>query len=535
MPFLIYTFVKPVWFHEFTDLSFVFNGLSQTDDRAEWHRDRDGGRSTYVKCSVTGVRPPRLMDLAGGSQFRRCVNCFTRLNNADVMLPAIPRDCGLCVDFPVLNFLYLLPVLFILGLYVRRHKRMEQTSLGALRAATEAGMLEPPTLHPEIDPTICIGCTSCVAACPEQDSHAVLGMIGKKARLIGPSDCIGHGACKTACPVGAITLVFGTSTRGVDIPVVKPNFETDMPGIFIAGELGGMGLIRNAIEQGRQATQSILALLRNSHNNDYDLVIVGAGPAGFSATLAAKVGKLKSVTIEQESLGGTVAHFPRRKLVMTQPAELPIVGKVKFKEVIKEELMGFWQRIEKETGVSINYNERVESITTAPGGTGYVVATSKSSYDTRAILLAIGRRGTPRQLGVPGEDLPKVAYRLIDPAQYRDQHVLVVGGGDSALEAATSIAEEPGTKVTLSYRSNAFSRAKQKNREKVEAMAGNNRLRVLLNSHVKEIRNDSITVEVDNAAEVIENDSVIISAGGILPTAFLQKVGINVETKWGTE
>jgi len=418
---------------------------------------------------------------------------------------------------------------------MRSHGRKESEAMEALRAATEAGMLEPPTLHPEIDPNICIGCTSCIAACPEQDSHQVLGMIGKKAWLVGPTDCIGHGACKTACPVGAITLVFGTATRGIDIPVVKPNFETDVPGIFIAGELGGMGLIRNAIEQGRQAMQSINDMLKVGHNNDHDLVIVGAGPAGFSATLGAKVGNLRSVTIEQETLGGTVAHFPRRKLVMTQPAELPMVGKVKFTEVLKEELMEFWQRVETDTAVSINYKERVDTITAAPGGVGYMVTTNRASYNTRTVLLAIGRRGSPRQLGVPGEELPKVAYRLIDPEQYRDQHVLVVGGGDSALEAATSIAEEPGTNVTLSYRSGSFSRAKQKNREKVEAMENGNRLRVLLNSNVKEISDGSITVAVGDDTEEVENDSVIISAGGILPTAFLQKIGIKVETKWGTE
>ena len=405
----------------------------------------------------------------------------------------------------------------------------------ALKAATEAGMLEPPTLHPAIDPTTCIGCGSCVAACPEQDAHAVLGMIGKKAWLVGPTECIGHGACKTACPVGAITLVFGTSTRGVDIPVVKPNFETDVPGIFIAGELGGMGLIRNAIEQGRQAMQSISKLLRAGHNNEYDLVIIGAGPAGFSATLAAKADKLRSVTVEQDSLGGAVAHFPRRKLVMTHPAELPIIGKTKFKEVRKEQLIDFWQGVEKETGIAINYKERVDSINAVAGGTGYTVTTNKSAYDARAILLAIGRRGTPRQLGVSGEELPKVVYRLIDPEQYQNQHVLVVGGGDSALEAATSIAAEPGTTVTLSYRSGAFSRAKQKNREKIESMANDGRITVLLNSNVKEIQTESVTIANGDATKEIKNDSVIISAGGILPTAFLQKIGISVETKWGTE
>lgn len=439
------------------------------------------------------------------------------------------------VNSNFLVVLYVLPILAIVVWYMRRHNRLERESLEALKIATEAGMLEPPTLHPEIDPTICIGCKSCVVACPEQDSHQVLGMIGKKARLIGPSDCIGHGACKTVCPVNAITLVFGTATRGIDLPVVKPNFETDVPGIFIAGELGGMGLIRNAIEQGRQAMLAIRELLAQGHNNEFDLMIVGAGPAGFSATLGAKVDKLKSVTVEQEELGGTVAHFPRRKLVMTQPAELPLIGKTTFKEVQKEDLIEFWKNAERDTGIKINYGERVDAIESAKGKNGYIVTTNKGNYDVRAILLAIGRRGSPRQLGVPGEELPKVVYRLIDADQYADQHVLVVGGGDSALEAATSIAEVKGTTVTLSYRSGAFSRAKQKNRDKVESMVTEKKLTVLFNSNVKTIASNAVEILLGEEMISIPNDGVIVSAGGILPTKFLQSVGIKVETKWGTE
>ena len=428
---------------------------------------------------------------------------------------------------------YGLPITLIVVWYWRSHSRRESTSLGALVSATEQGMIEPPTLHPEIDHTKCIGCRSCVAACPEQYAHTVLGMIGKKAHLVGPTNCIGHGACKTVCPADAITLVFGTARRGVDIPTVQPDFQTNMPGVFIAGELGGMGLIRNAVEQGRQAMNSIRQLVAQPHNNKLDIVIVGAGPAGITATLAAKEWGLRSATVEREELGGTIAHFPRRKLVMTQPANLPIVGKMRFREVQKETLIDFFAEVEKKTGIVINYGEQVEQIEAAPNG-GYAVRTNVRVYNTRAVLLAIGRRGTPRKLEVPGEDRNKVVYRVIDPEQYRNLHVLVVGGGDSALEAATTIAAEPGTTVTLSYRSGAFTRAKQKNRERVDEMVTAGRLRVLLNSNVKVIGEKEVTIDCDGSVETIPNDAVVISAGGILPSGFLRSVGIEVETKYGT-
>jgi thioredoxin reductase len=295
-----------------------------------------------------------------------------------------------------------------------------------------------------------------------------------------------------------------------------------------------MGLIRNAIEQGRQAIDSIEKKVSTKHSNELDLVIVGAGPAGIAATLGARAKKLKSATIEQDSLGGTVAHFPRRKLVMTQPAELPIVGKMKFKEVSKETLIDFWAEVEKKVGLKIRYGERVDAIEPLPGG-GFRVKTTANQYNTRTVLLSIGRRGTPRTLRVPGEELPKVVYRLIDPEQYRNMHVLVVGGGDSALEAATSISDEPGTTVTLSYRSAAFNRAKQKNRERAETAAKNGRLTILFNSNVVSISEDSVTIAIDDREVELPNDGIIVSAGGILPTAFLQKAGIKVVTKWGTE
>ena len=434
----------------------------------------------------------------------------------------------------LLASLYAIPVIVLLIWYLRARAARENAALQAMEEAVATSMLEPPTLHPVIDINKCVGCRSCVNACPEQHAHRVLGMIRGKARLVGPSNCIGHAACKAACPVDAIELVFGTERRGVDIPYVKPDFETNVPGIFIAGELGGMGLSRNAVEQGRQAMESIRQLDGLGQADRYDVIIVGAGPAGFSASLGAMKAGLRFVTVEQDSLGGTVAHFPRGKLVMTQPAELPIVGKMRFTKTTKEKLLGFWQGVEAKTQLIVSYEERVTGIDPAAGGDGFTVTTTKASYDTRAVLLTIGRRGTPRQLGVPGEEMSKVVYRLIDPEQYQGMQVLVVGGGDSALEAAHSIAEQPGTTVTLSYRSAAFTRAKAKNRDKVEALAAQGRLNVLLNSNVKEIHDNSVLIERDGKIAKVPNQAVIISAGGILPTGFLKEVGIDVETKYGT-
>jgi thioredoxin reductase (NADPH) len=403
-----------------------------------------------------------------------------------------------------------------------RHRKVYEKNM-------EEGLGEPASLHPVFDDHKCLGCKACITACPEGN---VIGVINNKARLVNPSHCIGHGACKKACPFDAITLVFGSAKRGVDIPFVSAEFETNVPGIYIAGELGGMGLIRNAVEQGKQAMKAITSKIKSSGDSAvYDVVIVGAGPAGIAATLAAHDKKMKYLTLEQDSLGGTVFNFPRGKIVMTAPMNLPMVGKIKMTETTKEALLGVWKKIEGDTGIRIHYNEGVTEIKAA--GKGFVVSTAKQKYQTQAVLLGIGRRGSPRKLNVPGEDLPKVVYRLIDAEEYKGKKVLVVGGGDSALEAALSISEQPGSMVILSYRSEAFSRVKEKNRSRIEEAEKKQRIRVLFNSNVKQIELDSVTVSQGDQTFRIKNDAVIVSAGGILPTDFLKKIGINVETKYG--
>jgi thioredoxin reductase/NAD-dependent dihydropyrimidine dehydrogenase PreA subunit len=425
--------------------------------------------------------------------------------------------------------LYAIPLAIFFFLYFRRRGKHLRGHEEILQESRESGLTDPVCLHPVVDPLLCIGSSSCVKVCPEGS----LGIINGKAQLINPSVCIGHGACMAACPMEAIKLVFGTEKRGIDIPFVTPNFETNIPGIFIAGELGGMGLVRKAAEQGKQAMNAIKDL-KQAGKTEFDVVVVGAGPAGIAAGLGAIQHKLRYRIIDQEdSLGGTVYQYPRNKIVMTSPVHLPLIGKVKMTEVSKEALLEFWHGVIGKTGLSIHFRERMEAI--RPDGEGFLVKTTAGEYSTRAVLLAIGRRGTPRKLGVEGEDLPKVVYRLIDPEQYQGQKVLVVGGGDSALEAALAISEQAGTQVALSYRGEVFGRVKPKNRTRLDDAQASGRIRVMLNSTVTRITPQSVILEHEAKPVELPNDAVIISAGGVLPIDLLKKVGIHFETKHGTE
>jgi len=424
-------------------------------------------------------------------------------------------------------WLYLAVMLGLWWIYLARRRRLQRKHAEQLRQSIEAGLNEPASLHPVVDPQRCLGSSSCIKACPED----ALGLVDGKAVLVNGAACIGHGACRAACPVEAIELVFGSEKRGIDIPQISPNFESNVKGIFIAGELGGMGLIRKAAEQGRQAIEAIRSRSRGGF--DHDVVIVGCGPAGLSAGLAAIQHKLRYRLIEQEpSLGGAVFHYPRNKIAMTAPVRLALIGKVRFGEVQKERLLGFWESVVRKTGLQIAFRECMEAV--EPDGEGFVVQTSQGRYRTRSVLLTMGRRGTPRKLEVPGEESPKVVYRLIDPAQYDGQAVLVVGGGDSALEAALAVAGQPGTEVTLSYRSAAFSRVKQKNRQALEEAQQSKRIRVELESTVVAIEPDSVQLETTAGPVALRNQAVIVCAGGQLPTPLLQKIGIRFDTKHGT-
>ncbi len=418
--------------------------------------------------------------------------------------------------------------LVVIIFYLRRQRRRSKIVEGKIQKAKEMGLYEPVSLHPVVDPNSCIKTGACIAACPEKD---ILGIVDGKATTINASRCVGHGACFHACPTEAITLCIGTEKRGVDLPHVNEYFESNVPGIYIAGELGGMGLIKNSVEQGRQAVENIVKSLDRKHQAEYDLVIVGAGPAGISASLTAHKNKLKVLTVEQDTLGGTVFTFPRSKIVMTSAMDLPMHGKVKLTETSKSELLDLWNEVLSKNEISIRENTKVESITRENGH--FILESNKEEkFTSKTVLLAIGRRGTPRKLGVPGENLEKVAYRLLEPEEMEDLDILVVGGGDSAVESAMLLADK--NRVTLSYRNDAFSRIKPGNTERVSAAIEQGRVEARFSTNVKSIEKASVTLIDQEGKEItIKNDRVYIFAGGELPTEFLKKAGIEITRKFG--
>jgi len=432
------------------------------------------------------------------------------------------------IEIGIYSFVGLL-ILLVFLIYYFKQKRESKVVDTKIKQAKADGSYEPISLYPVIDPNRCIRSGACVDACHEED---ILGIRNGRATIINASRCIGHGACFQACPVEAISLWIGTEKRGVDLPHVSPTFETNVPGVYVAGELGGMGLIRNAVTQGRESVENIVKNFKKDAKATYDLIVVGAGPAGISATLAAKKANLKVLTLEQDTLGGTVFTFPRSKIVMTSAMDLPLYGKVKFRETSKTELLKLWQEVLSKNNIEIKENSKVNSI--IPDGDIFHIETvSGEKFSTKNVLLSIGRRGSPRKLNVPGEDSEKVAYRLLEPEEIKGKNILIVGGGDSAIESALLLADQ--NKVTISYRGDTFNRLKVKNAEKINLAIQSGLVTVKLKSNIVSIQKEDIYYSENDSTEIkkLENDLVYIFAGGELPTEFLKKIGIKISTKHG--
>ena len=412
------------------------------------------------------------------------------------------------------------------------HRRRERRDRATASASIGSNLHLPPSLHPVIDPDVCIGSLSCIKACPEGD---ILGIVDGVARLIVGANCIGHGRCATECPVDAIKLVFGTAERGVDLPEVDGNFETSVAGVHVVGELGGMGLIKNALTQGLQVAAYLGRSIARAPATEgmVDVLVVGAGPAGLAAALGCREAGLSCRVVEQSSVGGTVAHYPRQKIVMTERIDLPLIGRFGKSVISKEELLAGLQRIVAHARIAVSEGVKVTGL---QGGDGaFTVLTQGEPVRARKVVLATGRRGSPRPLGVPGEELSKVTYQLVDPEQYGSARTLVVGGGDSAVEAAIALAEKSTGEVTIAHRGEAFARCREKNRKRIAELVESGRVRALMGASVTAVTADRVALAgPGDTVNEIDNDFVIACLGGELPVEFLRSVGVDMKRHHGT-
>lgn len=393
--------------------------------------------------------------------------------------------------------------------------------LRKLKKAVASQLHEPLTLHPEVDTSLCIGCGACTRVCPEGD---ILKLVNHKAVLVSPTKCVGHGECEVACPMGAINLVFGTKTRGMDIPRLNTNYETNIPCLYIAGELGGMGLIRNATKQGMLAAKHAVENLKNA-KADFDIAVIGAGPAGISAGLFAQSMKKSYAIFEQGVFGGTVANFPRQKLVMSHPFELPIAGTARFKghTVSKEELLNHFAQVKKQAGLEVNESTRFETVEKV--GDIFRIKTSRGKVTAKKAILA---------MGVPGEDKQKVTYNLLDPEQYQGKNVVVVGGGNAGVEVGQMLADKKwNNKVHLLVRSQTFDRCNEDNQKRLRKLESEGRIQIWFNSGVESIHDDHVVIKKGEEIINLPNDFIFVMAGAETPFKFLMSVGVQIEKKFG--
>lgn len=414
---------------------------------------------------------------------------------------------------------------------LRRMRRTLEDKEAVARHGGDKAQLE----FPVVDLSRCLGCGTCTAVCPED---GVLELVHGQAMVVNGARCMGIAACERECPVDAIKVTMANIEERDDIPALTDGMEAiGMDGLYLAGEVTAHALIKVAIDQGSQVARDVADQLEACPERrcaDLDLVIVGAGPGGIACALEAKRRGLSYLILEKEkSIGGTVATYPRRKLVLTQPVDMPLVGRLKRTTYTKEELIDFWNEINDHHQLCIQHEVEFQGVDRETDGQ-LRVQTNQGYYDASMVCLAIGRRGVPRKLGVPGEDLPKVAYCLMDAASYQGRRILVVGGGDSAVEAALALSEQEGNEVTLSYRKGGFFRIKSKNADRLEKAIASESLRVVFDSQVELIEDATVqlTLETETGREglLLPNDDVFILAGGTPPTELLSQSGVSFDS-----
>lgn len=412
----------------------------------------------------------------------------------------------------------------------RRRSKLLANRIVPVSALTEEDIARIETRHPSgrkmypsVNRGVCVGCGTCVLSCKVKKT---LALISGKSTLVDPRVCDACGNCEKACPTGANQMLEYGQKLKIRVPQIDENFETNVPGIYIIGTLAGAGLIKEAINQGRAVLNHIMRSVypdRLPH-----VLIIGAGPAGLSAFLSSRKFGLPSTCLEKGAAANTIRNFPKRKIVMAEPVDMPLFGPLWVGDTTREKLLEVWDGILEKTKAPIVTGARLEGVRREGGR--FIVSAGGQEIPCDRIILALGVRGEPRKLKVPGEDLPKVFYNLIDAQEFKGRRIAVVGGGDASLEASLALASQ-GCRVTLVVRGESFPMAKARNREKIAAAIEAKTVEVRFKSAVREIKPKSVVVTSGESAEELENDAVFIMIGGELPYPLLEKIGINIVEK----
>jgi len=391
------------------------------------------------------------------------------------------------------------------------------------RAQREQPLLALPLLH-SINDDRCIGCEACIDVCPTE----VLDLVEHKVRVSRFSDCVQCEQCANACPTQALVMYReGTTPRMLTVPELDEQFQTGVPGQYLIGEVAGKPLVKNAANLGRAVIEHIARELAGRRpggpgGDVLDVLIVGSGPGGLSAGLSCVKHKLSCLVLEKEHvISSTVSRYPKGKHFMAEPCTSHNVSYLPVFDGTKEELVAAWTQVIEGIKLPIKLGEAVETVKRGDDGV-FTIKSTVGTYRSRTVVLATGLRGKPRLLVVPGANLEKVQSLLDDPAELAGEAVLVVGGGDSAVEGAMALAEV-GATVTLSYRGDGFSRCKQGNQKRLAEMVAARQLAVLLESNVKCFTPDSVTITLaDKSETVIANQRAFVLIGADTPVAWLE-------------
>jgi thioredoxin reductase (NADPH) len=375
-------------------------------------------------------------------------------------------------------------------------------------------------MYPAVNRAVCVGCGSCVQSCQEKD---VLAVINGKSTLINPLACRCRGDCERNCVTGGLKLVEYGQKLKVRVPWTDENHESNIKGIYIVGSLTGAALIKEAINQGRIAVNHIM---KGAFPPDLPTVmVIGAGPAGLSAMLSCRKFGLPVICFEKDRTANTIRNFPKKKFVMAEPVEMPIVGPLWVGDASRERLLEAWEGILEKAGACIATGSRLEMIEKQGGR--FQVTVSGKIHACDKVILALGNRGVPRKLGIPGEDGDNVFYNLLEADEFSGSAVTVIGAGDSAIEAALAL-QRNGCRVTLLVRGDGFPKAKARNVERIGQALADGRIRVYYNSQPLAIGAGSITFASGGETHLEKADSVFVMAGGELPFALLEKIGIDI-------